>query len=499
MWRSKSCPTRSRPTRIGVLASSGRRRPSLRSRTLTSWRSSIPAFMTGNSSRLRNCSREQTLRDRLATARRAREESESSSAAARARGGGTARATTNGALSARKTIELSVPIARGLAAAHAKGLVHRDLKPENIFLLEDGQVKILDFGLVRQVGLETASGATETFARTDAGVVMGTIGYMAPEQVRGQTVDARADIFALGAVLYEMLSGRRAFQGETVADSMTAILSHDPPDLAGVAHGSAASARSNRSSLPREESHRAFPERARCGVCAGIALGISGVSSGSAPVSIPMRSRRPASAWIAGSAIGIGLLAAGWFGGRAVVPSTASATATWVSLAAPHGRFAAFPAPAISPDGTQVAFWAPDERGRVMLWNRRFDVPDARLLPGTEIRRRPVSGVLGTRRKGARLLRGRQTEAHRARRRSATTACGRHASARRIVGPRGQDPVPAGLGRSGLHYSTGRRHRHRRPHRRSRASAAAVSLVSAGRQAFPDLIREWRRLPVQPG
>ena len=326
----------------------------------------------------------QTLRDRLASAGRPREESESSSVAARAGSGRTPRAIPNGALSPRKTIEFSVPIARGLAAAHAKGLVHRDLKPENIFLLEDGQVKILDFGLVRQVGLETASGATETFARTDAGVVMGTVGYMAPEQVRGQTVDARADIFALGAVLYEMLSGRRAFQGETVADSMTAILSHDPPDLAGIAMDlPPALDRIVRHCLEKNPNERF--QSARDVAFALESLSGSAVSSGSAPVSIPMGSRRPASAWIAGSAIGIGLLAAGWFGGRAVVPSTASATATWVSLAAPHGRFAAFPAPAISPDGSQVAFWAPDERGRVMLWNRRFDVPDARLLPGTEI------------------------------------------------------------------------------------------------------------------
>ena len=326
----------------------------------------------------------QTLRDRLASARRPREESESSSAAARAGGGRTPRAIPNGALSPRKTIEFSVPIARGLAAAHAKGLVHRDLKPENIFLLEDGQVKILDFGLVRQVGLETASGGTETVARTDAGVVMGTVGYMAPEQVRGQTVDARADIFALGAVLYEMLSGRRAFQGETVADSMTAILSHDPPDLAGGAPDlPPALDRIVRHCLEKNPTERF--QSARDVAFALESLSGSAVSSGSAPVSIPMGSRRPASAWIAASAIGIGLLAAGWFGGRAVVPSTASTTATWVSLAAPHGRFAPFPAPAISPDGSQVAFWAPDERGRVMLWNRRFDIPDARLLPGTEI------------------------------------------------------------------------------------------------------------------
>ena len=100
---------------------------------------------------------------------------------------------------------------------------------------------------------------------------------------------------------------------------------------------------------------------------------------------IPIGLRRPSALWIAAGAVGIGLLAAGWFAGRAVVRSTAATTATWVSLSAPHGRFAEFPAPAISPDGTQVAFWAPDERGRVMLWNRRFDVPDAHPLQGTEI------------------------------------------------------------------------------------------------------------------
>jgi Tol biopolymer transport system component len=278
-----------------------------------------------------------------------------------------------------------VPIARGLAAAHAKGLVHRDLKPENVFLLDDGQVKILDFGLVRQVGPEIASGGTETFARTDAGVVMGTIGYMAPEQVRGQTVDARADIFALGAVLYEMLSGRRAFQGQTAADSMTAILIHDPPDLADVAKDlPPALDQIVRHCLEKNPTER-FQSARDVAFALESLSGSAGVSSGSAPAFMPVRSRRPVSAWIAGSAIGIGLLATGWFGGRAMVPSTASTTPTWVSLTAPHGRFAGFPAPAISPDGTQVAFWAPDERGRVMLWNRRFDVPDARPLPGTEI------------------------------------------------------------------------------------------------------------------
>src|SRR5688572_2603981 len=124
-----------------------------------------------------------------------------------------------GALPTRKAIELGVQIARGLAAAHDKGLVHRDLKPENLFLLRDGQLKILDFGLAKAyAGPDRARVAAETVAATDPGTVLGTAGYMAPEQVRGQEVDARTDLFAVGAVLYEMLSGARAFHGDTAAD-----------------------------------------------------------------------------------------------------------------------------------------------------------------------------------------------------------------------------------------------------------------------------------------
>ena len=135
-----------------------------------------------------------------------------------------------GPLSVRKTLDTAVQIARGLAAAHDKHVVHRDLKPDNLFLLRDGRVKILDFGLARQ--LPSFTGATETVpAATDPGVVMGTVGYMAPEQVRGEPVDARADLFAFGAVLYEMLTGQRAFRRSTAAETMTAILRDEPPEL----------------------------------------------------------------------------------------------------------------------------------------------------------------------------------------------------------------------------------------------------------------------------
>jgi eukaryotic-like serine/threonine-protein kinase len=138
-----------------------------------------------------------------------------------------------GPLPARKAVDIGVQIARALAAAHDRHIVHRDLKPENIFLTTDGSVKVLDFGLARTVGAPTGQTAVETLTvATEPGTVLGSVGYMAPEQVRGDDVDHRADLFALGCVLFEMLTGRRAFSRETAAETMTAILREDPPDLA---------------------------------------------------------------------------------------------------------------------------------------------------------------------------------------------------------------------------------------------------------------------------
>ena len=141
------------------------------------------------------------------------------------------------ALPTRRVIEYGVQVGHGLAAAHEKGIVHRDLKPENLFVTKDERVKILDFGLAKlnqpeTVGEPPTKAPTEA-AGTEPGVVMGTIGYMSPEQVRGQTVDHRSDIFSFGAILYEMLTGRRAFRGDSVADTMSAILREEPPELAG--------------------------------------------------------------------------------------------------------------------------------------------------------------------------------------------------------------------------------------------------------------------------
>src|SRR6185369_15328587 len=141
----------------------------------------------------------------------------------------------SGPLPVRKAIEYAIQIAQGLAAAHDKGIVHRDLKPENLFVTKEGRVKILDFGLAKLTQTEAGSGPQTNLptatAGTEPGVVMGTLGYMSPEQIKGKPADARSDIFSFGAILYEMLSGKRAFHADSAGETMAAILKEDPPDL----------------------------------------------------------------------------------------------------------------------------------------------------------------------------------------------------------------------------------------------------------------------------
>jgi Tol biopolymer transport system component len=144
----------------------------------------------------------------------------------------------NGPLPVRRVIDYATQVAKGLAAAHEKGIVHRDLKPENLFLTSDGRVKILDFGLAKLTRPEATdrSGDAPTIqVATETGMVMGTAGYMSPEQVRGKPADHRSDIFAFGAILYEMVSGKRAFHGESAADTMSAILKEEAPELSETA------------------------------------------------------------------------------------------------------------------------------------------------------------------------------------------------------------------------------------------------------------------------
>src|SRR5262245_36732720 len=141
----------------------------------------------------------------------------------------------NGPLPWREAVSIGTAIADGLAAAHARSIIHRDLKPANLFLTRDGRVKILDFGLARMGNAQAPTGAeTATFkpSLTESGAIMGTVGYMSPEQVRGESADARSDLFALGCVLYEMVSGIRPFTRPTATETQAALLRDDPPPLA---------------------------------------------------------------------------------------------------------------------------------------------------------------------------------------------------------------------------------------------------------------------------
>jgi hypothetical protein len=151
--------------------------------------------------------------------------------------GGTLRSRLiSGPLPVRKAVDYALQIVRGLAAAHDHGIFHRDLKPENIFIARDGHAKILDFGLAKLTMPEPGAPGISAQATLDSvtgrGVLLGTLGYMSPEQCRGATIDARSDIFSFGAVLYEMVSGKRAFRGDTTADAISSILKEEPPDLA---------------------------------------------------------------------------------------------------------------------------------------------------------------------------------------------------------------------------------------------------------------------------
>jgi serine/threonine protein kinase/Tol biopolymer transport system component len=288
----------------------------------------------------------------------------------------------HGPLAPRKAADVATQVARGLSAAHDRGIVHRDLKPENIVLLRDGHVKILDFGLAKQSTPAGGSDEQQTMAATDAGTVLGTVGYMAPEQVRGEPADARSDLFALGAVLHELASGQRAFRRPTAAETMTAILREDPADLAAPpANVPPGLARVIRHALEKDP-HDRF-QSARDFAFALQSLNDAG-SSGAQP-SVPAESatskpprRRELLAWlIAGAFAASAVVIYWWPPHTAVLPSAAVVFSPTLAWWDPDLK-----SPAVSPDGTRIAFVARDRAGAIVI--RRLDAIQPLRLKGTE-------------------------------------------------------------------------------------------------------------------
>ncbi len=272
----------------------------------------------------------------------------------------------DGVLPPRKSLEYAVQLGQGLAAAHDKGIIHRDLKPDNIFLCRDGRCKILDFGLAKLVTPEpddaTVTGLNS--ACTAEGMFIGTAGYMSPEQVRGQKADARSDIFAFGAVLYEMLSGRRAFAGSTPADTASAILKEDPADFpAGNRRIPPSLDHIVRHCLEKNPEER-FQSARDLAFHMDSLSSISDFSAG-VPADLPTKGLSRPVGWLLGSLV-LALLVAGVWLGRNFAGKSDVQAAQFRRLT----DFAGMEEfPALSPDGKSVAFTR-DVGGFRQIWVR---------------------------------------------------------------------------------------------------------------------------------
>ena len=284
-----------------------------------------------------------------------------------------------GALPSRKAVDYARQIAEGLAAAHDKNIIHRDVKPDNLFLTNDGRIKILDFGIAKLTRPSDEMVRHPALpAETEAGMVVGTAGYMSPEQVRGEAVDARSDIFSVGAILYEMLTRHQPFTRETAAETMTAILKEDPPQP----HSpdvSPALARIVARCLEKTREMRFQSAR-------DLAFGLEVLSDTGPAVALASAratgfSLRRASPWVVAGALAFGLSGAVAWNLRRPAPPLA---VTRFPLVLPPGQLldgqGGTHVVALSPDGARMAYVATPSR----LYLRSMSEVDAKTIPGTE-------------------------------------------------------------------------------------------------------------------
>jgi Tol biopolymer transport system component len=260
-----------------------------------------------------------------------------------------------GPIPRRKAVEYGLQMARGLGAAHEHGVAHRDLKPENVFVTNDGRVKILDFGLAKPLVPESGVSGAATFGATEPGTVLGTVGYMSPEQVRGKPADHRSDIFAFGAILYEMLSGERAFKGDSAVETMNAILIRDLPEPSDTREAALPPLldRIVRHCLEKNPEERFQSVR---DVAFDLETASGTTSTATRQLIAPVR-QKPR--WLAPAAgVAIALLVAGAYqvGRGAGAGRAGSATLPAITFSQQTNQQGVEKFPALSPDGTSLAF-----------------------------------------------------------------------------------------------------------------------------------------------